>query len=83
VLSLLTLYATGAKNYGESALLVLIIASVICGTICGVHFIRLQRNMRTGVRWIVGIASVVGCIGAAFAIGMGGCFLSLGAVGRL
>lgn len=63
------------SNYGESAFLTLVICSVIADLICGIHFTLVQRSMATGLKVVIGIVAVVGCAGAAFALGFGGCYL--------
>ena len=79
ILSIITLYLDGS-NYGESALLVLLIGSIIAGLVCGIHF-TLAQKQPVGVKVFLGIISVVGCAGAAFAIGFGTCFLIQGILG--
>lgn len=74
VLSLIMLSVVN-DDYGQASLVVLLIGSVFAGLLCGIHFARSQRQLSHGVRWVVGIISVIGCAGGAFAIGMGGCAL--------
>ena len=74
VISILVL-SNDNSNYGESALITLIIGSAIAGLICGIHFTLAQRTMAIGLKILIGIVSVIGCAGASFALGMGGCYL--------
>lgn len=75
IASIVTFLAANGDNYGTPALLVLMIGSVIAGFVCGIHFARSQNRLSTGLKWAVGVVSVLGCAGGAFAIGMGGCSL--------
>lgn len=74
IISILVL-ANDNSNYGETALMTLMIGSVIAGLICGIHFTLTLRSMATGLKVAIGIVSVLGCAGASFALGMGGCYL--------
>lgn len=69
-----------SSDYGEKAFLTLVICSVIAGLICGIHFTLVQRSMAIGLKVVIGIVSVIGCAGAAFAIGFGGCYVFFVAV---
>lgn len=82
IISILVL-SNNSRNYGESALITLIIGSVIAGLICGIHFTITLRSMATGLKVAIGIVSVIGCAGASFALGMGGCFLIATVMGNL
>ncbi len=66
------------SNYGEVAIYTWAITSILAGIFCGVHFTLAQRSMQTGLKIVIGIASVIGCIIVAAALGMGGCSLVLG-----
>lgn len=63
------------SDYRAVSLVVLAIVSVISGLVCGVHFAMIQRQLPIGGRIAVGIVSVIGCAGAAMALGFGGCYL--------
>ena len=63
------------SDYRAMSFVVLAIVSVISGLVCGVHFAMIQRQLSPGVRIVVGIVSVIGCAGAAVALGLGGCYL--------
>ena len=80
-LSLATLLATNGRDYGTQSLLVLMVGSVIAGFVCGIHFTKIQTRLSPGARWGIGIVSVLGCAGVAFALGIGGCFLTASVVG--
>lgn len=62
-------------DYGVSALITLGIFSIFAGLVCGVHFTVAQRSMAIGLKIVIGIISVVGCAGGAFALGIGGCYV--------
>lgn len=83
VLSILTMLAgSGRNDYGMSSLMVLATGSVIAGFVCGIHFARIQTRLEPGAKIALGIVSVIGCAGVAFALGFGGCYL-IAAVGNL
>lgn len=82
IISIIVL-AIDSRNYGQSAFLTLIIGSVIAGLICGIHFTLAQRSMATGLKVVIGIVSVIGCAGASFALGMGGCYLIAAVMGAI
>ena len=64
-----------SSDYGETAFITLLITSIVAGLVCGIHFTLAQRTMTTGLKVVIGIVSVIGCAGASFALGFGGCYL--------
>ena len=79
IASILTLTQNN-RNYGEAALNVLLIGSVIAGLFCGIHFTLIQTRLSRGAKIALGVVSVIGCAGAAFALGIGSC-MGLAALG--
>lgn len=73
VLSMVIVMTTGMKDYGMLAFSTLAIGSVVGGVICGLHFTLTQPRLSPGARMGLGIVSVIGCMGVAFALGWGGC----------
>lgn len=73
VASLLTLLATGGDNYGEDALMVLAVTTLVTGLVCGIHFTSVQRGLSPGLKLVIGTVSIIGCAGVAVAIAFGGC----------
>jgi hypothetical protein len=83
LVSIFTMLSTSGRNdYGMASFTVLSIGSVIAGFVCGIHFARIQTRLSAGAKIAVGVVSVIGCAGVAFALGFGGCYL-LASVGIL
>ena len=52
---------------------VLPIACLVLGTWCGIHFTLAQRSLSQGLKIVLGVVSVVGCIGVSYGLAFGGC----------